>query len=137
MDANRQVQCAIWGEPKNPNQAHSVWQSESRSSCEAKDCSQLFSKFCQKIQMWPYPDLSLAEDSPIQDCYCDQLLFENEKGQVQLLCAAWFESSKNVIEYYSLEECNPTRCLAAPFHRAAVYCSKRFKNFYPALLRHG
>ncbi|MCX6131721.1 MAG: hypothetical protein NTX25_22005 [Proteobacteria bacterium] len=135
-DANGNAQCAIWNEGKNSGKATKVWQSQAQNSCEPKDCSLLFSKFCQKIQMWPHPLQTQTTVQDNQNCYCDQLLIENEKGQIQLQCAAWVEGAKQLLEYYSLEDCSPTRCQNPPFQRSAKICGARFKAFYPPLLNH-
>ncbi len=132
LSTDGQARCAIWGESKNPAQAIKVWESDTRPNCEAHDCSQLFSKFCQKIQMSAVP--KPQAEAPSTACFCDAVLLENDKGQVQLHCAAWAEGSKNLIEYYSLDDCSPSRCGEAPFTRASKLCNNGFKSFYPPLL---
>ena len=132
LDLEGKPFCAIWGEPKNPSQAVKVWESDARPNCEPTDCSQLFSKFCQKIQMSGITKPSLPPPSPT--CFCDAILLENEKGAVQLHCAAWAENSKNLIEYYALNDCSPQRCRDAPFNKAAKICNNSFKPFYSPLL---
>jgi len=132
MDVTGQPQCAIWGDNKNTAQNTKAWASEARQTCEPADCSQLFSGLCQRIQMSGLgrPTATAAADS----CYCDAVLLENDKGQVQLHCAAWADNSKNLIEYYSLEDCSPQRCNQAPFVLAPKLCKGGFKAFYPPLL---
>ncbi len=132
LDLEGKPFCAIWGEAKNPSQALKVWESDPRANCEANDCSQLFSKFCQKIQMSGLTQPNLPPPSPT--CYCDAVLLENDKGAVQLYCAAWAENSKNLIEYYALDDCSPQRCRDAPFNKSAKICSNSFKPFYSPLL---
>ncbi|HYX35334.1 MAG TPA: hypothetical protein VE954_19735 [Oligoflexus sp.] len=132
ISAAGQPHCAVWGDNKNAAPNVKVWASEPRPSCEPTDCSQLFSPVCQKIQMSglgrPTPP------APTNSCFCDAVLLENDKGQVQLACAAWAEGSKNLIEYYNLEDCSPQRCGEAPFVLAPKVCSNTFKAFYPPLL---
>jgi hypothetical protein len=132
INAAGEPQCAIWDDNKNVGQSTKVWASEARPSCEPADCSQLFSGLCQKIQM-----SGVARPTPppaASSCYCDAVLMENEKGQVQLYCAAWADSSKNLIEYYSLEDCSPQRCGQAPFVLAPKVCNNTFKPFYSPLM---
>jgi hypothetical protein len=132
VDTEGQAHCAIWGENKNAAQGTKVWASEARKTCEPKDCSELFSGSCQRIQMsgLSRPTLPQAADS----CYCDAILMENDKGQVQLYCAAWTDGGKNLIEYYSLDDCSPQRCGQAPFVLAPKLCKNGFKAFYPPLM---
>jgi hypothetical protein len=132
IDAEGKPYCAIWGENKNPALASKTFASDARASCEPNDCSQLFSKFCQKIQM-----SGVAKPTPqaaVGSCYCDVVLVENDKGQVTLNCAAWAEGGKNLIEYYNLDDCSPTRCGDAPFNLAPKVCNNSFRNFYAPLL---
>ncbi len=132
INAEGEAQCAIWDDNKNAGQSTKVWASESRPNCEPTDCSQLFSGLCQKIQM---SGLSRPIPQPASNaCFCDSLLMENDKGQVQLYCAAWAENGKNLIEYYNLEDCSPQRCGQAPFVMAPRVCNNAFKAFYPPLL---
>lgn len=132
INAAGEPQCAIWEDTKNSAQGTKVWASQGRSSCEPADCSQLFSGLCQKIQMAATP--RPQPPAPSSSCYCDNILMENDKGQVQLYCAAWTEGAKNLIEYYTLDDCSPQRCGQAPFVLAGKACGNGFKAFYPPLL---
>lgn len=132
IDADGKPYCAVWGEGKNPSQANKAFAGESSSSCEPNDCSQFFSKFCQKIQMAGVQKPVPAVPSP--SCYCDAVLLENDKGQVQHYCGAWSDEGKNLIEYYALDDCSPQRCLEAPFNLAPKVCNRNFKAFYSPLL---
>ena len=134
ISAEGKPYCAIWGDNKNPAQANAVWVSEARENCEPSDCSQLFSRFCQKIQMSGVPRPSPQE--PAESCYCDAILLENDQGQVQLNCAAWAENGKNLIEYYPLDDCSPQRCGQEPFALAPKACGNSFKSFYAPLMNH-
>jgi hypothetical protein len=132
LSAAGEPQCAIWGENKNPAQGTKVWASQPRATCEPTDCSQLFSGFCEKIQM-----SGISRPTPpaaTESCYCDAVLLENDKGQVQLYCAAWAEAGKNLLEYYALDDCPPERCGQEPFALAPQLCRNGFKAFYPPLL---
>lgn len=130
--AEGKAHCAIWGDNKNPAQNAKVWVSEPRPSCEPKDCSELFSGHCEKIQM---SGLSLpVPQAPVESCFCDAVLLENDRGQVTVTCAAWAENGKNLIEYYALEDCSPQRCAEPPFSVAPKLCNNSFKPFYVPLL---
>ncbi len=120
--------CAIWGESNDPGQPQKVWESIKQEQCEPQHCSQFFSKFCKKMQMSAL-NITGPRTEP-QACYCDALLIENDKGQVQMFCGAWADNDKFLIEYYALDSCPPQRCQTAPFYKAAKICKNGFKPFY-------
>jgi|GEM_PF-2596097 hypothetical protein len=123
--------CAIWGATLRSDSPQAVHQGRESPTCLPRDCSQFFSAFCQKIQMAPpRPASTRQAQSPGQPCYCDQTLIENDKGQVQLVCAAWRDGDRNLLEYYSVDSCTPQRCASAPFQHAARQCPGGFRSFY-------
>ncbi len=129
-NAEGQAFCAIWGEGRDPQQAQKVWQSVQKDQCEPEHCSQYFSKYCKKMQMSGLKITGPRREP--QTCFCDSVLMENDKGQVQMYCGAWAENDKYLIEYYSLDSCSPNRCQTAPFYKAAKICRNGFKAFYQA-----
>ncbi|WP_141732453.1 hypothetical protein [Oligoflexus tunisiensis] len=132
INAEAEPLCAIWGENSNPSEGTRVWASERRPTCKPADCGQLFSGLCEKIQM---SGISLpTPPAATEACYCDAILMENDKGQVQHYCAAWAEGGKNLLEYYALDECTPQHCGQAPFVLAPKLCKNGFKPFYSPLM---
>ena len=118
--------CAIW----ERSAATKILKGEPLATCNPADCSRLFSPFCQKIEMAAQKSPPPLPPEVAQGCYCDLVLHENERGQVKTLCAAWAEGGANLIEYYPLEECPPTRCREAPFRIAKTVCKEVFRPFY-------
>ncbi len=125
---NRQY-CGIWADRKRLDLPHNALANAEQNSCTPQDCSKLFSAKCESMQMWAYPAEDYPKPSPTP-CYCDASLVENDKGQITLVCAAWMQDSKNLLEYYVTKECNTTTCTTAPFQVASKLCPAGFRSHY-------
>ncbi|MBC7662077.1 MAG: hypothetical protein H7249_20470 [Chitinophagaceae bacterium] len=108
---------------------HNAFASKEQASCSADDCSKNFSSVCERMQMWAYPGQEYPKPSPTP-CTCDASLVENDKGQITLVCAAWMNDSKNLLEYYVTKDCNITTCGKEPFQIAPKLCPEGFRAHY-------
>ncbi len=129
QDLDQKPFCAIWAPASRTDKPQPALKAIAQASCLPTDCSRLFSDSCEKMQMAPAPVAS-APGNMNQSCFCDSLLIENDKGQVQNYCAAWAEGASHVLEYYSVETCTPQRCAEAPFVKAPKVCKQGFRAFY-------
>lgn len=126
-----ELSCAIWGEA-NQNSGKTgqkTWKNVASPSCGPQECGKFFTPYCQKIQMANLTAKAAPAPSTAP-CYCDAVLMENDRGQTQLLCAAWLESSPELLEYHTLEDCSANRCAQAPFVLAPKVCAGGFRSFY-------
>jgi hypothetical protein len=121
--------CGIWADRKKLDVPHNALGTQEQGSCTPQDCSKLYSSQCESMQMWAYPAVEYPKPSPTP-CYCDASLVENDKGQITLVCAAWMNDSKNLLEYYVTKECNTTTCGSAPFQVAQKLCPAGFRSHY-------
>jgi hypothetical protein len=128
-DLDNKTYCAVWGERKRFDTPHKAFAAQAQATCTAADCSKLFSSQCAAMQMSAQPPVEFPK--PVAEaCFCDSSLIENDIGQITLVCAAWIDGSKELLEYYATKECKVDTCKSAPFVNAPKICPAGFKSFY-------
>lgn len=128
-DSDNKLYCAVWGDRKRLDTPHKAFAAKAQETCTPQDCSKLFSSKCAAMQMSAHPPINFPKPAD-QLCYCDSSLIENEKGQITLVCAAWMEGQKQLLEYYATKECRTETCKGPPFQLAQKLCPAGFKPFY-------
>ena len=124
--------CGVWAASNDVTGPAKVMGSID-GSCSKLNCQKLAKGFCKTIALWPHR-LPPGFQKPATDkpCFCDEVLI-SDGNKNRIVCAAWQEGSKDLIEYRSVKNCSTTSCANKPFNIAKRHCQSGFVSFYQDL----